>query len=809
MPTKGQETEERLMNNKPFLKTIPRLESLSLLILILMSLVISVFLFPDILERPRTYNLGDVSQEDIKATRDLLIENNELTEKNREEAAEAVPSVYDIDPDASDLVMRLRDSMSEARDVFFPEPTEEEEEPPALPVDKETLEAQKKEQQALAQEQFFQTLEISPDNKIFNELIKNEFTVEIEENAAELLTEVFNKGVVGNAISLMSQQQKGITLVNLENMDETLVRDLSRFYSLEGAKNYIKSQREDIKEKTESSAYANASVNLASMLVRINVTPNTRETQLRKELAREAVKPSYYQVKTGEMIVREGELIEPEHLVKLTAENKLIEEKDTLQKVPGMAALIAIFFAAIYISGSIRFKSRAYEGRQIMFFVVTLIVLFLFTWVYNFIAEDISRGFRSISDNTLLFALPIACGSMFIAIFQGMGMAFVFSMIISILASLAIQGGEEFFIYFFASSLFAAYWVKDYRQRGILIRTGAKVGLINVLLCISMEINNGTLFTAESIVAIIAGFLGGILAGVITTGIIPLVEMSFGFTTDLKLLELANLDQPLLRELMVQAPGTYHHSVIVSSMAEASAKAIDANPLLAKVAAYYHDIGKMKKPLYFIENQMGGENRHDKLAPSLSSLIILSHVKDGVELAKKHKLNREIIDIIQQHQGTKLITYFYEKAKEQTTTKGAKSLDIKEEDYRYPGPKPQTKEAGLIMLADMVEAATRALSDPNPARVQGTVQRIINKVFADGQLDECEITLKDLHQIAKSFNVTLSGIFHYRIEYPDSNLKNVKKTNDGDTDNIQEEDAGNRHPEDKEDNEKGLRRLGL
>jgi len=794
-------------NNPSLIKGPYRLEGLRLLLLILMSIVISIFLFPDILERPRTYNLGDVSQEDIKATRDLLIENNELTEKNREEAAEAVPSVYDIDPYASDLVMRLQEAMSEARDVYFPSTAEEEAH--ALPADKKTLEAQKKEQQKLAQEQFFQTLEISPDEKIFNDLIKNKFAPEIVENVSELLAEVFNKGVVGNTMVLMSQQQKGITLVNLENMDQTLVMDLSRFYSIEGAKNYIKSQREEIREKTESSAYANVSVNLASLLVRINVTPNSRETQIRKDLAREAVKPSFYQVKTGEMIVREGELIEAEHLVKLRAENKLIEEKDTLRRVPGMAALLAIFFVVIYISGSIRFKSRANEDRQLIFFVTTLVVMFLFTWVYNFISEDISRGFHSISDNTLLFALPIACGSMLIAIFQGIGAAFVFSIIISILSSLVIQGGEVFFIYYFASSLFAAYWVKDYRQRGILIRTGAKVGLINILLCLSIEINNGTLFSIESIVAVIAGFVGGILAGVITTGIIPLVEMSFGFTTDLKLLELANLDQPLLRELMVQAPGTYHHSVIVSSMAEASAKAINANPLLAKVAAYYHDIGKMKKPQYFIENQMGGENRHDKLAPSLSSLIILSHVKDGVELAKKHKLNREIIEIIEQHQGTKLITYFYEKAKEQTASKGPKSLNIKEEDYRYPGPKPQTKEAGLIMLADMVEAATRALSDPNPARVQGTVQKIINKVFADGQLDECEITLKDLHLIAKSFNVTLSGIFHYRIEYPDPTLKNMKKADNGNTDHIQEEDAGDKRPDNKKGDEKGLKRLGL
>jgi putative nucleotidyltransferase with HDIG domain len=806
---KRQGTEEQQMDSDPSLKKAPdRLEGLRLLILVLMSLIISVLLFPDIFDRPMSYKPGDVSQKDIKATRDLLIENDELTEKNGVEAAEAVPSVYDFDPDASDLVLKLKEAMSEARETYFSASPQDK--TSAGKADRETAEAEKEERRTLAQYQFFQTLEISRDQKLFGDLAKNKFAVEIEENASDLLTQVFSKGIVGNTMILMSQQQKGITLINLQTGEQSLVTDLSRFYSIEGAKSYIRSLKEDIREKTGSSTYANNSVNLAISLIRTNVTSNGRETLLRKEVARQAVKPSFYQIKTGEMLIREGERIEPEHLVKLSAENKLLDEKDTLKRVPGMAALIAVLFTSIYISGLMKFKSRVNERSQLLFAIITLTVMFLLTWAYDFIAEEIARGFHTITYRSLLFAMPVACGSMLIAIFQGMGMALVFSLVISILASLVIQsGGEEFFIYFFVSGLLAAYWVKDYRQRGILIRTGAKVGLVNILLCLSMQIIYGSLLSIDTIVAVVAGFLGGILTGVISTGIIPLVEMSFGFTTDIKLLELANLDQPLLRELMVQAPGTYHHSVIVSSMAEASAKAINANPLLSKVAAYYHDIGKMKKPHYFIENQMGGENRHDKLAPSMSALIILSHVKDGVELAREHRLNREIIDIIEQHQGTKLISFFYEKANSQAEGKGAKAFRIKEEDYRYPGPKPQTKEAGLVMLADMVEAATRALSDPNPSRIQGTVQRIINKVFSDGQLDECEITLKDLHEIAKSFNITLSGIFHYRVEYPDSNLKNGKKPENGNTDNIQEEDTGVKHPDDKESNEDGLRRLGM
>ena len=262
---------------------------------------------------------------------------------------------------------------------------------------------------------------------------------------------------------------------------------------------------------------------------------------------------------------------------------------------------------------------------------------------------------------------------------------------------------------------------------------------------------------------------------------------------------------------MVQAPGTHHHSVIASNLVEASAQAVDANPLLAKVAAYYHDIGKIKKPLYFIENQANCGNKHEKLAPSMSSLILISHIKDGVELAKKNKLGREIIDIIQQHHGTSLITYFYEKAKDQGEKKGGKTHRVKEEDFRYPGPKPQSKEAALVLLADVVEAASRTLVDPTAARIQGMVQNIINKVFSDGQLTECELTLKDFHEIAKSFNKTLSGIFHHRLDYPEPVIKTApaKIVGNGNTDQMSAGDSWAENTEDKAQARESLRRLGL
>ncbi len=271
--------------------------------------------------------------------------------------------------------------------------------------------------------------------------------------------------------------------------------------------------------------------------------------------------------------------------------------------------------------------------------------------------------------------------------------------------------------------------------------------------------------------------------------------MIFGYTTDIKLLELANLERPILRKLMLEAPGTYHHSVIVGSLGEAAAATIGANPLLAKVSGYYHDVGKIKKPLYFIENQIACKNKHDKLAPSMSSLILTSHVRDGVEIAKRYRLGKAIVDIIQQHHGTSLIVYFYEKSKK---LKGEDAVNV--EHFRYPGPKPQTKEAGLVLLADTVEAASRTLENPTPARIKGLVQKIINDVFLDGQLDECELTLRDLNKIVESFNKILNGIHHHRIEYPHTS-SGTKKA-DGNPDKRHTKAPQDRPQEDREEHQK-------
>jgi putative nucleotidyltransferase with HDIG domain len=253
-------------------------------------------------------------------------------------------------------------------------------------------------------------------------------------------------------------------------------------------------------------------------------------------------------------------------------------------------------------------------------------------------------------------------------------------------------------------------------------------------------------------------------------GVMPLLEDLFKITTDITLLELSDMNHPLLKQMVLKAPGTYHHSLMVGNLAEAAAETIGANSLLARVGAYYHDVGKIEKAEYFSENQTNAKSLHDKLTPSMSRLIITNHVKDGVEFAKKYRLKKDILDFIEQHHGTSLVHYFFQKALERVEDETM----LKEEGFRYQGPKPQTKEAAIVLLADSVEAASRTLGNPTPSRVEELAHRIVNNKFIDGQLDECELTLRDLNKIANVFVRVLIGVLHSRVEYPSDTNEKIK-----------------------------------
>ncbi len=477
-----------------------------------------------------------------------------------------------------------------------------------------------------------------------------------------------------------------------------------------------------------------------------------------------------------------------------------------LPMLMGMTVLGAVVLRVVFLAWSEPLLGGSGRGR-VKNLILVLCLLVLEVWLtrgWELFSAALAQDWRGVSAQALSFGVPLTVGPLLVSLLMGPQAAMLLALIGALLAALIWGQPMVFFAYFLVTGVAGAHYASDGRNRMALIKAGLKGMLPGLLVVAALALAQGWFFSADFLVAVFSAALGGVLAGVLAAGLAPLVEITFGYTTNVRLMELASLDQPALQELMLQAPGTYHHSLVVSSLVEAAAREIGANHLLAKVAALYHDLGKAKKGIYFVENQGAGPNRHDKLAPSMSALILTSHVKEGVELAKKHRLGQPIVDIIAQHHGTRVIHYFYSKAAEARRAAGQPDPDP--EAFRYPGPRPQTREAGLVMLADTVEAACRSLDNPTPARLQGLVQQQTSKIFSEGQLDECELTLKDLNKVAKIFNTILCGIFHQRLEYPGDDKAKKKH---GDSDRQPARGAGNRPSGAGGPDQAGLRRLGM
>jgi cyclic-di-AMP phosphodiesterase PgpH len=473
----------------------------------------------------------------------------------------------------------------------------------------------------------------------------------------------------------------------------------------------------------------------------------------------------------------------------------------------GTMLLALLVLAVLFEFGTRNIRKFSPDDKDLLFMTVLLVAMLAATKASLAVFPYIGQALPEIPASAYIYGIGIAGGAMLVRIILNSETALVFSVVSATFAAW-VMDTSFFGLYFFIGGVVGAHSVSYCEDRAVLLKAGAKVGSVNVLmiLCHNLMFVH-TLALPEMAFNLLFGFLGGVVAALAILGVLPILEWIFGYTTNIKLLELANLNHPLLKRMILEAPGTYHHSMLVSILADTAARSVNANPLLARVSAYYHDIGKVQKPLYFVENQ-GLENKHDRLEPSMSSLILSAHVKEGIDLAREYKLGRKIADIIQQHHGTSLIVYFYQKAKEQ---EDPEMEQVNEDAYRYQGPRPQTKEAALVMLADEVEAASRTVLDPTPARLQGVVQRMINKIFTEGQLDECELTLKDLHQIAKSFNLVLAGTYHHRVEYPVSAGKENggKKKSNGDLHRQPAKPGRDRQQEDKKGGGEDLKRLGI
>ncbi len=445
----------------------------------------------------------------------------------------------------------------------------------------------------------------------------------------------------------------------------------------------------------------------------------------------------------------------------------IIQEKIIIDRFIGSFFLISIILFIFY--KDIKRYKPAYFKNQKMLFLLGLLMTttLLFCRFFSYLNEAILKGLNLPESTAFIFGAPIPFGAMLVTLIFDFHTAIIFSIVISLITGIWLN--EPFLIiYAFIGSFTAAFSALKCKKRSSLIKGGIYISLVNILTVAIIFLIKEDFLSSVAISAIFFAATSGIIVSAMILIILPLIEYMFSVTTDISLIELLDLEHPLMRNLMINAPGTYHHSVIVANLAGVAAEAVGVNPLLARVSAHYHDIGKIKMPEYFVENQTGTVSKHEKLTPHMSSMIIMNHVKEGVELGRQYKLPQVVIDILQQHHGTSSIAYFYQKAKEK-----AGDMPPVPEDYRYQGPKPQTRVAALIMMADAVEAAARSLIDPTPARISALVEKIINNIFLDGQIDECELTLKDLSEIKKRFTHSLTIIFHKRIAYPETSEKEI------------------------------------
>jgi len=426
-------------------------------------------------------------------------------------------------------------------------------------------------------------------------------------------------------------------------------------------------------------------------------------------------------------------------------------------------ALISFLLLLVFYRDLLRYKPRFLnDERKLLLLGLLVVGTLVFARGSEYVLTGISRGF-GIPPGSIVYAIPIASGAMLAMLLFESHTAIMFSFVLSLFAGLWLRD-PAISIYAFMGSLTAAFAVIRCKKRTEILKAGFYLFAVNILTVITILLFGGELFSAKGAYSIFFSMASAVSVIAIVSMVLPVLEYLFNITTDISLLELLDLEHPIMKTMMVAAPGTYHHSIIVGNLVESAAEAIGVNPLLARVSAYYHDIGKIKMPEYFIENQISGVSKHERLTPHMSSMVLISHVKEGEDLAREYKLPETVVDIIRQHHGTSLITYFYQKARE-------KAEDLPEEEYKYPGPRPQTKIAALVMMADAVEAASRVISEPTPARIASLVNKIINHVFLEGQLDECELTLKDIQLIKKHFIYILTGILHKRINYPGFDFK--------------------------------------
>ncbi|MBF0706508.1 HD family phosphohydrolase [Alkalihalobacillus hwajinpoensis] len=506
-----------------------------------------------------------------------------------------------------------------------------------------------------------------------------------------------------------------------------------------------------------------AMITVAQQSIVPNYFLDPEQTEQSRQEAIEAVQP--VMIREGQIIVEEGAMINREVMEQLRLAGLLDEGFDAVPYI-GLALLVVLLTGYLYYF----FQDVNSRVRSANTNLLILVLIYLST----LLVLKLSSLMQGIELPGIAYIVPVAVGSMLIKMLFNEQLAIASSFLFGVCAGVFFNGeitgpmNASLAFYVLMSSLSGVFFLGKRNHRSNILKAGLLVSLINIVsVAILLMLKNGQYSGIELSYHFLFAFVSGFLSSMLTLGLMPFFEAGFRIISTTRLIELSNPNHPLLRKILVETPGTYHHSVMVANLSEAACESIGANGLLARVGAYYHDIGKTKRPHFFIENQMNMENPHDKISPYLSKTIIVSHATDGAEMLRMHRLPKEIVDIAEQHHGTTLLKFFYYKASEQS------DQQVSEAEFRYPGPRAQTKEAAVVGIADCIEAAVRSMNKPNPDTIESLVRKIITERLEDGQFDECDLSLRELDIVAKTILETLNGIFHSRIEYPTELKKKV------------------------------------
>jgi cyclic-di-AMP phosphodiesterase PgpH len=693
---------------------------------------------------------GDVAPVDIIVKHDVVLPDEDTTEKQRREASLAVLPVYVIDPSVErSSVVKLERIFAEGRGNSRGTP---EELAGRLSESADVL--------------------VQPDEAAA--LREASFSDELLSVLREQVTRLYHQGIVGNRHDLLLSADRGVTLRPAGTGQERVELDIYRF--VESGPGLAETVEQRLAaEPAVRRVWRQRLATLVARLLAPNVIEDRGETLSRRLKAAANVQPVTVRLPRGRVLVRRGDEITPQTARLLQALAAGRRARFSGLNVLGVLIIVSLLAAAWYFylkrqsPSPEEFRNRF--GSIVILTLMTLLIGRAAAFLAGGVAASVIREEFGHVD-IYLPALPHAAGPIVAGLMYGMPVAVVFALVQAVLASLFLGGEVGVALYALITGLGAAFVSQRLRERNVFLRAGLAIAGISAAAVLGISFwqgqpSDGAVLAAQAI----AGTAGGMLAAVLASFLVPVLESLTGTITDIRLLELSNPNLPLLKRLSVEAPGTFQHSLAMANLAEAAAEAVGANPLLARVCCYYHDIGKLAKPEYFVENQRGA-NPHDSLSPWMSALVVSNHVKAGLELAREYKLPEPIKDAIVTHHGNKLIRYFYSRAKEQESPDRG---EVQETEFRYPGPKPHSKEMGILLLADAVEAGSRTVQEPTPGRIQGMIDQIVKNVLDDGQLDECELTLKDIEKISAAFFWVLTNAFHHRIEYPGFDFNRQKR----------------------------------